>query len=161
MEGCSSDDAVIPMMSFYKPGEAGIAEQPLDNFQDRTHVSVYPRGLPTEDVFAKRTDSKVRMKHQTIQANDLLLQTGQAWGSEFTFTVLPDAWGPSGFVWARNKLNTLLITCKHGREVLSEKDCDPLFGDEPIYDADMNVEDRRLLKPCFVHLRLSDRNMDQ
>lgn len=146
-EVADSGDSITPMISVLKPGEQGTLGSPIDIFENRTHVSIYPRGLPMDGQFAQRRPSAVKMQYQTKEANDLILRSGQVWASEFSFPVVPHSWGPFGFIWAHNKLTALVITCiQEDGEELPEKDCDPFFGDEMVYTAEIDIEDRATIE---------------
>lgn len=145
----------IPIITVYKSGEAGSVGV-LDHFEDRTHVSVYPRGVPTEGVFSRRIDSRVSMVHPTSLANDLVLATGEPWASEYRFSTMPDSWGPAGFVWARNKISGMSQVCMRSTSTIPDKECDPLFGDELVRSGDLVGEDRTTIEAILRSFRFID-----
>lgn len=89
----------VPMISIYKAGQVGA---PFDHFANATHVSVYPKGIPTEGVVAERQEASIEIKPKTQKANDLLLDDGKIFATFYSFTEAPESWEPWGFLWAHN-----------------------------------------------------------
>ena len=155
-EVAESDDSIVPMITVMKPGEKGVQDQPLDHFENRTHVSVYPRGIPTEGIFAQRKETNVDFAYQTEQANDLTLKSGEIWATEARFSAWPESWGPSGFIWGRGKIDGLAVDCIRGENSLSDKDCDPLFGDVLVRDGAIDPSDRIIIAQILESFRFLD-----
>ena len=140
-----SDDQLTPSITVYKPGEPGELGT-LDHFANRTHVSIYPRGLPIEGVIGEQRPSSVTLAYQTNQAIDFVLTEHNPWATYITFVVTPDRWGPSGYIWASNRVTNLFTVCSRGGQTIPRTECDPLFGDTMTREGEVSEEDRQLIE---------------
>jgi hypothetical protein len=148
------DNEIAPMFNIYKPGQA-VGTEPLDHFASVTHVSIYPRGIPTEGVFGERRESAAQFGEEVAQTHDFLLEGGEVWATYATFENFPSRWDAPGFVWAHVAIQDLEVVCMSGAEVVSDEACDPLFGDQivrrgTISKADRTIEERMLASFKFL-----------
>lgn len=138
----------VPMISIY-PTEGATSTAtttpPFDHFENQTHVSVYPRGIPTEGVFAPRATSSVSMNPEVREGQDLTLQTGEVFARVFRFSNPPASWNDAGFVWSRTRIDNLETQCLRDGEAISQMECDPLVtGDEIIWNGTVDEEVQRV-----------------
>jgi len=127
---------VAPMITIHKAVIDVEEEPPFDHFANATHVSIYPKGIPTEGVSAPREEASVKLSN-TNKANDLLMENGEVFASYYTFEV-PSSWEPWGFLFARTRIENLETTCTG--------DCDVLFGDVVMRSGVISERDRDIIE---------------
>lgn len=140
-----TDDEFTPVINIFDPASAGGSKPPFTHFSEVTHVSVYPRGIPTEGVFSNTRESTARFGESVRAANDFLLEDGSAWATAVSFSgAVPDGWDEAGFLWAKVVIDNLDLTCLRGMENVPVDVCDPLSGDSLMRRGSVNAEARTI-----------------
>ncbi len=125
---------VEPKFNFYiKPDIGASLDLPLDHFANISHVSVYPRGVPTEGVFGRTKDLNFDVGFET--ANDskvYLLEDGTAFAAYIRPLNPPQSWSMSGFIWMRLKINNLNTKCLRDGQEINFAQCDPVVKNDQI-----------------------------
>ncbi len=110
-----------------------------DHFANRTHVSVYPQGIPTEGLFAQTRPIDVSIKADvSTQSRSYMLGNGDIFARYFLFNQSPEGWNESGFVWSRVRVSNQQELCQQGDEMVSVEQCDPFFGDEIVVQGEVD-----------------------
>ncbi|MDZ4284619.1 MAG: Gmad2 immunoglobulin-like domain-containing protein [Patescibacteria group bacterium] len=140
-----SEDEFTPAINIFDPATAVGAAFPLTHFSEATHVSMYPRGIPTEGVFSNTRESGVRFGESVRVANDFLLEDGSAWATAASFgRIVPAGWDEAGFLWAKVVIDNLDLTCRRGVETVPVDVCDPLSGDTLVRRGTVNARVRAI-----------------
>jgi len=134
-----------PVITFYKIGEEKIAgSSSYGPSVNATNISIYPKGLATENILGTRTRSHILLREKTREANDLTLQDGSVFASEYVFYNAPQPWALWGFVWARVAVSNLQTECVVGTIVTSENACMPTGKGNFVYKGSRSDIDRTL-----------------
>jgi hypothetical protein len=105
-------------------------EGPLDHFTERTHVSIYPTGMPTEGLAGESVPSALTFREDVRSAEDYILTDGRPWATVATFNQYPPSWSQSGFVFSHVVIEDMEVRCLREGEEVSVGVCDPLgMGD--------------------------------
>ncbi len=125
----ASENAGSPIISFYDPTSSTAQKPPFSPFDEVTHISVYPKGFPTEGVQGSRVPTRVVLTPTIANAWDFVLTDHTPWASTFSFVHPPASWDSSGFLWARVRVKNRTNVCMRGDTVVSEAECNPMEGD--------------------------------
>jgi|GEM_PF-2184910 hypothetical protein len=135
----------VPAFNFY-PGDKETLNKSYTHFDNVTHVSVYPQGIPTEGLFAQTRPLDVKFQIQTAEkSHAYLLGNAEIFARYVVFSSPPSTWNQSGFLWTHTKVENQGSSCLQGGQYVEGSFCDPLLGDEivvtgevrTVYDADM------------------------
>lgn len=144
------DDFVgSPRITLYDPKKTGGAQPPFDHHSFATHVSIFPKGLPTEGVSGETQDTQVKSRESINRGLDFLLKDKKPWATMLTFKDTPASW-QGGFVWAAVTIGDLDISCLRGEQFVPYEQCDVLTGDlyvrEGIIDAILREKEVKMLE---------------
>lgn len=126
-----------PRITLYDPTQTGGATPPFTHHSDAVHVSIFPRGLPTEGISGETAPTSVQIGEILNQGTDFILKDKTPWATMLTFQNAPASWS-GGFVWANAIVQNLDITCLRGEQFVPYEQCDVLTGD--VYMRDGSVE---------------------
>lgn len=136
-----------PMINFYNPDMINDQNDlPFDHFANETHVSVYPKGIPTENVIAQSIsvdESNIDFPYELSEDSKIfVLENGQPFAAYLKPVNNPDNWNSSGFIWARIKIDNLNTRCERDGEEISEMECDPLVrGDQILWNGSIDQQE--------------------
>lgn len=146
----SSEFVGYPRISFYDPNETGGAQPPFDHHANAVHVSVYPKGVPSEGIFGETDSTKINMQEHVKSAINFIMDDSMPWASMITFSTFPASWNEGGFVFARALIHGESTSCLRGSETVSENTCDPMTGDVIVrkgtVDPDVRATEVRMLE---------------
>lgn len=142
----SEHGQLSPKFNFYPSDSLTDEELPLDHFSNETHASVFPLGIPTENVKAQSIsvrESDIEFPYDlTNDSRVFVLENGEPFAAYLKLQDSPDSWNSSGFVWVRVAVDNLETRCERNGEVISQQECDPLVrGDEVIWSGEVNSDD--------------------
>ncbi len=153
-----AEDEFTPAINIFDPATAMGAEPPFTHFSEVTHVSIYPRGIPTEGVFSNTRESAVRFGESVRAANDFLLENGSAWATAASFSgILPAGWDEAGFLWAKVVIDDLDLTCRRGMETVPVDVCDPFSGDTLVRRGKVSAETRAIEEAMLASFHFLNR----
>ena len=102
-----------------------------DHFSNVTHVSFYPKGIPTEGVFAQTRPLDLKPEVAVSDSSQsYMLGNGDVFASYILFEDSPDSWEEYGFMWVRTSVQNQEEQCSSGGEFVPLEQCDVFFGDE-------------------------------
>jgi hypothetical protein len=132
------DLAGSPRITLYDPHQTGGVTAPFTHHDNTAvHVSIFPKGLPTEGVSGEMMDTHVQSREQLARSTDFILKDKTPWATMLTFQKPPTSWS-GGFVWANATVQNLDITCLRGEQFVPYEQCDVLTGD--VYVREGSVE---------------------
>jgi hypothetical protein len=134
----NSDDPV-PAFNFYiKP--AGVPlDLPLDHFANINHLSVYPKGMPTEGLAGETKLLDFDLEIETEESKVYLLEDNTPFAAFIKPSNPPQNWDEHGFIWMRLKVDNLNLRCFRNGEEIDSEDCDPMLkGDQIVRSGSVN-----------------------
>lgn len=149
----SGTRVISPMISIYPIAQVMPPEPPFDHFANAVHVSIYPEGIPTEGVSGEVRSTEVSFMESVEEARDYILSNGEAWATMAVFGNPPAPWKEWGYVFARAPIDDLRIECMRDDKVITEEQCDPLFGDQIIRYGEVDESVRAIEKRILESLR--------
>lgn len=138
------NDPIAPKFNIYKPGSDEQTLPLTHHSPNVTHVSVFPKGIPTEGIFGESETSTVSFSVPTNQARDYLLSDGTHWSTFAGIDTTHPKWNDSGFIFARTNIQDEETTCFRDTEFQEPEQCDPLTGDRIIRHGTINAMDRAI-----------------
>ena len=133
-------DAFSTMINIYPPG-SDTDLLPYTHHSDTvTHVSIYPKGIPTEGFFGESRESEVDFAVSYDRATDYLLENGTPFATIAFLAADRENWTQWGFLFAHIAPDNLVTTCFRGEEELGPYECDPLMGDTLIRTGTVSSE---------------------
>ena len=146
----SGTRVITPMISIYPTVQAELPEPPFDHFADAIHVSIYPEGIPTEGVSGEVRSTEVSFSESVKEARDYILSNGEVWATMAVFDNPPVPWKEWGYIFARAPIDDLRTECVREGTVITEEQCDPLFGDQIIrygqVDESIRAVEKRIME---------------
>jgi len=116
---------------------------PFDHFANATHVSVYPRGIPTEGVVGTTRDIAFEVPFAlSSESTTYVLEEGMPYATYLVPQNPPASWNDSGFVWVRARIENFSSVCLRNGEEIDMEACDILGGDDSVVhrgNVDENV----------------------
>ena len=140
-----SRDPLEPMITVFDPSEGQVPEPLALDAENRSHVSLYPRGLPTKDIFGVQRSSNLTLPYRAQANSEYVLANGSIWARRISFVSIPFSWGPQGFVWAQNRIDGSVAWCERESQKIDDRLCDPLFGDRYIRDGGVSEQKQAIL----------------
>ena len=138
------DHEIAPTFNIYPENieESG----PFTHHSDIPHVSVFPKGVPTEGIFGESKKSEVLFQEEALEMRDFVLVDGEVWATlaGLSFTDRPLTWTESGFIFARARIANLETICLRDGVPVSEEVCDPLFGDTIVREGNVDSFERAI-----------------
>ncbi len=122
------DFAGSPRITLYDPKQTGGVTPPFTHHSDAVHVSIFPRGLPTEGISGETAPTSIKAAETLNQGTDFVLKDKTPWATMLTFQNMPASWA-GGFVWAAAIVKGLDTTCLRGEQFVPYEQCDVLTGD--------------------------------
>lgn len=123
---------ISPKLTFYPPGEES-ENPPFDHFKNATHVSVYPKGIPTEGLLGETEELAINLdKNISSESKSYVLENGDKFARYIKFNQVPDSWGEAGFVWSRVKIQDFNSKCLRDGQEIGQQECDPLLNEDKI-----------------------------
>lgn len=138
---------ISPKINIYKLQAMEDEDQlPFDHFANRTNTSIFPKGIPTENLFGQNisvAESDINFSYElTDDSRVYVLENGQPFAAYLKPANRPDSWNSSGFIWVRATINNPETRCERQGEIIPREDCDPLtMGDNLIWNGQVNNED--------------------
>lgn len=142
------DDAIAPTINFYEPPVADNRLPLTHHSDDVTHVSIFPRGIPTEGFFGEATETNVQFAVSVEQARDYVLADGTPFATLAFLRGGGESWSPSGFVFAHARIEEEVATCMRGTEAIPMEQCDPLTGDTMVREGEIAP----IIRETMVHV---------
>lgn len=141
----SEEEQISPKFNFYLLDSLDDDKLPLDHFSNQTHTSVFPLGIPTENVMAQFIsveESGIDFPYElTEDSKVFVLETGEPFAAYLKLKNSPDSWNSSGFVWVRVAVNNLETRCERAGEIISSQECDPFVaGDTVIWNGEVDSD---------------------
>jgi hypothetical protein len=136
------DDEIQPILNFYPPNQP--SEPPYIHHSNATHVSVFPRGVPTEGVFGQTEAADLNLQVPTREARNFILNDGRPWATMVSLQAEERAgWDGFAFLWSTAPVDNMRVTCLRDGNVISNNQCDPMtMNDEVIHHGSLNEEVR-------------------
>lgn len=135
-----------PAINIYKTktGQDEDKALPLSHHSSGTHVSIFPKGVPTEGVLGENHSSKFSFDEETKNAIDFTLAGGMPWASYLNFKNPPSSWEPFGFVWLSLEIINLKEECiSPTNEIVSPSiNCFDVSGAQFVRSGKVSAEDR-------------------
>lgn len=137
-----------------------------DELTGITHVSIYPKGLPTEGVFGQTVTStriaSLNMKEDVLEKKFYVLESGIPWAGQVSFANAPDSWNGHGFIWGSANIKNLEIKCLRDGEVISEDECDPMTKDDQILrSGKVSEKDMNTIKEIVESFEFTSKTADK
>lgn len=149
----SPADPDAPVYNIYKPGSDRL-KLPFDHHTEGvTHVSVYPKGIPTEGVFGRSEKSGVRFSETVNNKRDYILEDGTAWATIAHFTNFPATWSGAGFIFASVDIKDLEAECLRDGGRITNDECEPLFGDMVVRSGKIDEYERQIIVSILESFR--------
>ncbi|MFW5853252.1 MAG: Gmad2 immunoglobulin-like domain-containing protein [Patescibacteria group bacterium] len=140
----TDNNNIVPMFNFYPSKNNNYSQVlPFDHHNNKTHVSVYPRGIPTEGIFASAisiAESGLDFPYELSSDSKVyVLEDGIPFAAYLKPLNQPDDWNSSGFVWIRLEIQNLKTHCLRNDKIISQTECDPLArGDQVIWEGEVD-----------------------
>ncbi|MEX0919304.1 MAG: hypothetical protein WDZ64_00960 [Parcubacteria group bacterium] len=136
------DHNVTPRFNLY-PESNNTSGLPYTHHSGNiAHVSIFPQGVPTEGFFGESSTSSVDFQIETVGARDYILSSGARFATIANASSSPTSWNESGYVFSHVFIEELETECLSEGEVVSQAECDPLFGDVIVRTGSVSQEDR-------------------
>ncbi|MGM0482694.1 MAG: Gmad2 immunoglobulin-like domain-containing protein [Patescibacteria group bacterium] len=166
-------DPVSPKFNFYTKPQGIPVDPPFDHLANITNTSVFPQGIPTEEIFS-----------QTIPVNEGGIDFPYDLSDDSEVYVLEDNtpfaaylklaeheltekenWNDSGFIWVRAYINNMESRCMRDGEEVGRDECDPLVeGDQIIRTGEINEkewEEAVKIAESFTFLEADDQTTEE
>ena len=141
----TTSTTTLPVITFHKASAPEALAAPFNTSQNVTHVSVYPLGISADKIYGERFQAHVYAKPEALTADDLMLQNGDPFASEFVFVSPPKTWRKSGFLWAKVKIDNPDMDCIRKNEHIPRRECKPKEGDTVVRYGSIDIGDRRII----------------
>ncbi len=147
----------IPTFHFLPPSVDIDEEEVLTHHSDRSHVSVFPHGYPTEGIFGQARHSRVIMSNAEVEdKTDYILGSEEAWGTMMTFSDAPEGWTEAGFIWSRADVEDFEFRCFDGDDEVPRESCDPVRGHEFRHFGSLDRLERRIQEEVLSSFTFTD-----
>jgi hypothetical protein len=137
---------IAPVLSVHPAEQTADLSAPYYHFDNATHVSIYPHGIPTGALLAPRVSAQAVTGPDFTDARALLMGSSTAFAYEAVAPMYPAQWKPWGFLFARVYIADMAITCR----VPSASDhrvapqCPPFLENRDVHRAgDLDFDTRR------------------
>lgn len=145
------EDGSTPAITAYKKGTTPLP--PYTHHSDVTHVSMFPKGIPTEGVVGATVGTDVHLVETAKRILDYVLDDGARWATMMTFAHPPQGWEAWGFAWASLAIRNKQTACMRDGKEVSEAACDTLAGDDVVLKGSVDAEDRAREKKILESIR--------
>lgn len=120
-----SDEDNLVVINIY-PGNK--TEEPIGIFDNRTHVSIYPKGVADPNIIGASSEVDLNLSIQSV-GTEYSLENGDWWARLIRPSSTPKEWSDKGFVWAGRLVDGLSFKCIRDEEEVSVDECDETSGD--------------------------------
>lgn len=121
-------DTHTPVINIYKQ-DLGIGKPPFDFYSDVNQISIFPKGLETEELVGETIDSKIDFDFEVDKKIDYVLGDETVWATLLNPNFNLESWKEWGFIWISSKINNKKNVCIRNGAEISFEECNPYGGD--------------------------------